>query len=83
MALLRLLALPVNGPIRGTIAIARAVEEAARREHCDPAAIRAALQHLERQLETGEIDEATFDAAEDTLIARLRENEGSVWGDGV
>ncbi|MEL6482774.1 MAG: gas vesicle protein GvpG [Pseudomonadota bacterium] len=75
MALFRLLALPVTGPMRGTIAIARAVEEAARRELCDPAAIRAALQDLERQLESGEIDEATFDAAEDTLIARLRDSE--------
>jgi hypothetical protein len=68
-----LLSLPVSGPIGGLTWIARQVAEAALTEWLDPARIEAALLALERRLEAGEIDEATFECEEAQLLAELAE----------
>ena len=73
MGLLRqLLRLPVTGPAQATIWVARQVHAAATQEWQDPALIRAELRRLEAALLAGEIDDATYDAAEADLLARLQ-----------
>lgn len=66
-----LLTLPVSGPIKGALWVMQQVHEAAEAEYYDPAAIKKALVTLEKQLEAGEIDEETFEQAEDLLLDRL------------
>ena len=73
MGLLRgLLTLPVSGPARGALWVARQINEAAEREIHDPAAIRRTLRELELELEAGRIEEAAFEEAEHILLQRLR-----------
>ena len=62
--LLGLLALPVEGPLRGVGWIAGQIGKAAENEAFDPARVEAALLALERRLDAGEITEAEFEAAE-------------------
>ena len=69
---LRLLALPVAGPLGALGWLARQVAQAALDQWRDPARIEAALLALERRLEAGEIDEAAFEAEEARLLAELR-----------
>jgi hypothetical protein len=63
--------LPVTGPLRGLHWLARQIAEAAILETADPARIEADILALERRLDAGAIDEATFEAEEATLLARL------------
>lgn len=73
MGLLRgLVTLPVSGPVKGTLWIAKKIHEAAEQEHNDPAALRAQLARLEGLLLAGEITEEAYDAAEQDLLLRLR-----------
>ena len=72
-----LLGLPLTGPLGGLAWLARRVAEAAEQEMSDPARIEAALLALERQLEAGEIDEATHAAREAELLAALDERVGA------
>lgn len=73
MGLLRaILSGPVTGPISGALWIAGQIHEAADQQLHDPATLRAALRDLEKQLIRGEISEAEYDAAEDTLLRRLQ-----------
>jgi len=65
--------LPLTGPLRGLTWLARQIAEAASREMADPAQIEAELLALERQLNAGEIDEATFETREAELLTRLTE----------
>lgn len=67
----KLLTSPVAGPLSGAIWVMQKVAEAAEGELYDPARIRAALDELERAVDAGEIDEATYDAAEELLMQRL------------
>ena len=72
MGLLRsLLALPVTGPVRGAAWAMSQVHEAADREHNDPARLYAELEALERALVAGEIDDATYEAAEEDILDRI------------
>lgn len=74
MGLLRsLLMAQIIAPISGTLWVARKVTEAAEAQLYDPSAIRRALGDLERAVEAGDIDELTYDSAEEVLLARLRE----------
>lgn len=66
-----LLALPVAGPLLGLGWLARRVAEAAEREMNDPARIEAELLALERQLDSGAIDEAEYEAREAPLLEQL------------
>ena len=68
-----LLGLPVSGPLGLLNWIARQIANAATQQLLDPARIETALLHLERQLEDGLIDEATFEAEEERLLAELAE----------
>lgn len=77
MGLLRsLVSLPVAGPIKGSLWVARKIHEAAEQQLNDPAAIRSELQRLEAALLAGEISEEVYDEAELVLLARLREAGG-------
>ena len=68
-----LLTLPVSGPMAGLTWIARQIAGAAMQELLDPTRIETALLALERRLEDGKIDEATFEAEEERLLAELAE----------
>lgn len=67
-----LLTLPVLGPIKGVMWIARQVVEQAERELYDEDTVRGQLQELELHYDLGEIDEETYLSAEEQLLARLR-----------
>ncbi|MFE9809153.1 gas vesicle protein GvpG [Streptomyces sp. NPDC005227] len=60
-------------PVRGVAWVVEQVLETAENEYYDPAPVRAQLAELERQLNAGEIDEETFDRAEDELLDKLEE----------
>ena len=66
-----LLGLPVAGPLLGLGWLARRIAEAAEQEMNDPAHIDAELLALEHKLESGEIDEATYEAREAVLLEAL------------
>ncbi|MGW1138018.1 gas vesicle protein GvpG [Streptomyces zhihengii] len=68
----QLVTLPL-APVRGVVWVSERVLEAAEDQYYDPAPIHRALAALERQLLSGEIDEATFDRREDELLDRLDE----------
>lgn len=70
--LTKLLTLPLTGPLDGVIWLAEQLTEQAERELYNEPAIRARLIALEQQLELEEIDEATYMAAEEELLAQLR-----------
>lgn len=71
--LMKLLTLPVTGPIDGTLWLAEKLLEQAEAEIYDEGKVRAALMELELRLDLDEIDEETYMAAEDQLLERLRE----------
>ena len=73
MGLLKLLTFPVSMPLAGGKWVLRTLLDEAERRYYDEAAIRQQMAELERQLMAGEIDEETFDAAEEDLFARLLE----------
>ncbi|MEV0600425.1 gas vesicle protein GvpG [Streptomyces sp. NPDC050315] len=65
-----LLLLPL-APVRGTIWVAdHLLQEALRQAH-DPRAVQARLAALNRALDEGAIDEATFEREEERLLAIL------------
>lgn len=70
---LKLVTLPVSGPVGGVLWIADQVRGAAERELYDEEAIRQQLADLEEQYEGGELAEEEFDAASDELFQRLLE----------
>ncbi len=70
--LTNLLTLPVLGPIKGVMWIARQVAEHAERELYDEDAVRGQIQELEMRYDLGEIGEEEYLAAEERLLARLR-----------
>jgi hypothetical protein len=65
-----LLTLPL-APVRGTVWLAERIEEQAENELYDETAIRAALLELEEARESGELEEAEIDDAENALLERL------------
>jgi len=73
MGLLKLLALPVTGPVAGARWAMRTVLEEAEAEYYNEAAIRQEMLDLESLRESGRIDDATFERASDALLARLLE----------
>ncbi|MET7986137.1 MULTISPECIES: gas vesicle protein GvpG [unclassified Streptomyces] len=68
----QLVTLPL-APVRGVAWVMDQVLEAAENEYYDPEPVRLRLAELERQLNSGEIDEETFDRIEDELLDRLDE----------
>ncbi|MEO0915903.1 MAG: gas vesicle protein GvpG [Pseudomonadota bacterium] len=67
-----LMTLPVAGPLKGSLWVAKKIHETAENELNDPSAIRRALARLEEQLLAGEISEDDYDEAEMDLLLRLR-----------
>ena len=65
-----ILGLPL-APVRGVVAVAEQVRAAAEEQYSDPAAIRAQLEEVERQLDAGLLTEEEAVAWEDELIGRL------------
>jgi hypothetical protein len=65
-----LLTLPL-APVRGTVWVAERIAEQAENELYDETAIRAGLLELEEARESGELDEAEIDEAENALLERL------------
>lgn len=70
--LLDLLTLPVSGPLKTVLWLAETLGERAENELYSPDKIRAQLTELELRFDMGELDEETFYAAEEELLARLR-----------
>jgi len=68
-----LLALPLTGPINGTIWIAEKLLDQAENEMYDEGKVRAKLMELELLLDLGDINEETYLAAEEELLERLKE----------
>lgn len=71
--LTKILTLPVMGPINGVTWIAGQMIEQAEREIYDEGAVRGKLMELELRYDLGEISEADYLAAEEVLLARLKE----------
>ncbi len=71
--LLKLVTLPLTGPIDAAWWTAKKLAERAEEVYYDDAPIRAALLDLELRLELGEIDEEAFEAEETVLLSRLNE----------
>lgn len=69
--LLKLLLLPLFGPMLSIVWIAARVDEQADGELYDPERVRSQLEVLQLRHELGEVDEAGYAAAEDELLARL------------
>ncbi len=70
--LLDLLTLPVSGPLKTVFWLGETLAERAEDEIYSPEKIRAKLTELELRFDMGEMDEETFYAAEEELLARLR-----------
>ncbi|MFF2198604.1 gas vesicle protein GvpG, partial [Streptomyces sp. NPDC058157] len=60
-------------PVRAALWVAERVAEEAEARYYDPAPVWAELAELEHRLVEGEIDQDTFDGAEEALLDRLRE----------
>ncbi len=71
--LLKLVTLPLTGPLDAAWWTAKKLAERAEEVYYDDAPIRAALLDLELKLELGEIDEEAFEAEETVLLNRLNE----------
>ena len=71
MGLLKLLTLPVSGPILGAKWAIDTVLDEAERQYYDEAAIRKEMVALDELRERGHIDEAAFDRAADALLERM------------
>jgi hypothetical protein len=70
--LLKLLALPVLGPIEGVVWVAKKVAEQTDKELFDADKVRGRLMELELLYDSGEINEAEYQVAEEVLLGRLR-----------
>ncbi|MGI5348912.1 gas vesicle protein GvpG [Streptomyces sp. CA-250714] len=65
-------------PVRGVEWVADRLLEAAERELCDPATLRARLAELNRAYEAGEISEEEFEREEDRLLDQLEQGASRV-----
>lgn len=71
--LLNALTLPVTGPIRGVLWLARTIDGQVKKELYDEDKVRGALAELELKLDLGEIELADYEAQEEALLERLKE----------
>lgn len=76
---------PVALPMRGLMYVMREIQDVVERELNDPDAIRREMLELQSRVDAGLMDEATYDAAEVVLLARLnaiveRQSPGDVGG---
>ncbi|MFB6619996.1 gas vesicle protein GvpG [Streptomyces sp. NPDC056367] len=73
MGLLNILLTAPLAPVRAVVWVAERIADQAEEQYYDPAPVWAALADLEGRLQRGEIDQDTFDRAEDELLDRLQE----------
>ncbi|AIA00801.1 gas vesicle protein GvpG [Streptomyces noursei] len=73
MGLLTQIATLPLAPVRGVAWILDRIVEAAEDEYYDPRPVQQQLVQLEDALQSGEIDEETFDRREDELLDKLEE----------
>lgn len=73
MGLLSALLTAPLAPVRAVVWVAQRIADTADEQYYDPAPVWAALADLEDRLRRGEIDQDTFDRAEDELLDRLDE----------
>lgn len=73
LGLLKLLTLPVSGPLVGTKWIAGVLLEEAERQLYDESVIRQQMAEVERQYQMREIDGDTFERLQEDLLGRLIE----------
>ncbi|MFI8504429.1 gas vesicle protein GvpG [Streptomyces sp. NPDC085524] len=73
MGLLNILLTAPLAPVRAVVWVAEQIADQAEEQYYDPAPVWAALADLEGRLQRGEIDQDTFDRAEDELLDRLQE----------
>src|SRR5688500_1384683 len=71
MGLFKLLTFPVSLPIAGGTWVLQTVLDEAERRYYDEAAILEEMAQLERQFESGDIDQQAFDEQEEALLQRL------------
>ena len=71
--LFSILSFPVTGPLKGLMWIAEKIKDQADGELYNEDNVRGQLMELELHLDLGEITEDEYMAAEDELMARLRE----------
>jgi chorismate mutase len=71
MGLIRGIAGLPMAPLRGVLAAAEQVRRQAEDEFYDPAVIRSQLEEVERQRESGDLDDEEATRWEDELIERL------------
>lgn len=69
--LLKLLSLPVTGPIDTVLWVGRKLQEAADRELNDVEEIKRQLTRLEKAFDAGEIEEDVFEREELELVSRM------------
>jgi hypothetical protein len=65
-----LITLPL-APVRGVVALARALEREAHRQWTDPSTLRRQLAAVQAAYERGELTEQERDEEQDCLVARL------------
>ena len=70
--LLKLLALPVTGPVNGLVWVAEKLSEQAEKELYDEDKVRSQLMELEFRNDLGEINEEEYAQAEQELLDRLK-----------
>lgn len=70
--LAKLIALPVTGPIKGTIFLAEKLAEHAEKEMYNADTIQAQLMELELRYDLGEISEEAYYALEEQLLDMLK-----------
>ncbi len=68
-----LLSLPVSAPLRGAVWLVEKIAEQAERQYYDEDRVRAELMELELRHDLGEVDDETFEQAEEDLLVRLTE----------
>jgi hypothetical protein len=70
-------------PIKGVVSLCKKVDEAAHQDiENQEKNIVASLGELHRRLEMGQIDEATFDIEESTLLEKMDNLAGTLQHDG-
>ncbi|MCL5996297.1 MAG: gas vesicle protein GvpG [Chloroflexi bacterium] len=73
MGLFDILTFPVSAPIKGVIWLAEKIAEQVDHEYYSEEAIRRQLMDLELKFDLGEINEEAYMAAEEELLALLKQ----------
>jgi hypothetical protein len=71
MGLLKLLTFPVSVPVSGGKWVLQTIVDEAERRYYDEEAIRSELAEVQREFESGAIDERTLERKEEQLLQRL------------